>query len=160
VAQKILIALDKSEAAWRAVEYVAQSFGHVTGVDVTLIHVFPEPPPALWEEGHILNEEEKKHQRHLTEAWNKEHRKRWDQLFNKAEKLLVAAGIPIKAIAIDFKPGYTDIAEEIVEEARKGGYSTLVIGRGELGTIKNILPGSVTSKVIHQAHDIAVTIVD
>ena len=56
---KLLIALDSSEGAWRAVEYVAQAFGTTPGVQVTLLHVLAGLPPAFWDDGHILQEKER-----------------------------------------------------------------------------------------------------
>jgi hypothetical protein len=56
---KLLIALDSSEGAWRAVEYVAKTFGNTPGVQVTLLHVLSGLPPAFWDDGHILQEKER-----------------------------------------------------------------------------------------------------
>jgi hypothetical protein len=42
---------------------------------------------------------------------------------------LVEAGISAEAITRDFELDYSGVAEEILEEARAGGYSTIVMGR-------------------------------
>ena len=44
MARKLLIALDSSEGAWRAVEYVADTFGPTPGVQVTLLHILSSLP--------------------------------------------------------------------------------------------------------------------
>ena len=44
---KLLIALDSSKGAWRAVEYVAPTFGKTPGVQVTLLHILVGPTPGL-----------------------------------------------------------------------------------------------------------------
>ena len=56
MAQRILVALDGSEEAWRAVDYVATMFGQVPGVQVMLLHVQPGLPAELQEYGHVLSE--------------------------------------------------------------------------------------------------------
>ena len=75
MAHKVLIALDSSEGAWRAVEYVAEAFGHTPGVHVTLLHVLSGLPPAFWDDGHILEEKEKESRQRLVAGWQKEQEK-------------------------------------------------------------------------------------
>jgi nucleotide-binding universal stress UspA family protein len=157
---KILVALDASEGSWRAVEYVARTFGQTSGVEVTLLHILPGLPPAFWDIGHILTEEEKRGRERLLAVWEEEKEKKWKGLLQKAQDRLVAAGISTAAITKEFEPGYSDVAQEILEEAANGGYSTIVMGRRGLGTLKSILLGSVTNKVVQHAHGFAVVIVE
>jgi nucleotide-binding universal stress UspA family protein len=157
---KILIALDHSEGAWRAVEYVARTFGQTPGVKVTLLHILPGIPPALWDTGHILTEEEKKARERLVATWEKTKEKKWKDLLQKAQGRLVAAGISAEAITRDFEPDSSGVTEEILEEARAGGYSTVVMGRRGHGRLKSILLGSVSNKVVQHAHGFAVIIAE
>ncbi len=69
---KILIALDRSDGAWRAVEYVAKTFGKTPGVQVTLLHVLSALPPAFWDDGHVLQEKEREARQRLVASWEKE----------------------------------------------------------------------------------------
>jgi hypothetical protein len=66
---RFLIALNSSEGAWHAVEYVGRVFGQTPAAEVTLIHILPELPPDYLEEGHILCEEEKKIHDRLVRSW-------------------------------------------------------------------------------------------
>jgi nucleotide-binding universal stress UspA family protein len=156
---KILIALDHSEGAWRAVEYVARTFGQTPGVKVTLLHILPGIPPALWDTGHIPTKEEKKARESLVATWEETKENKWKGLLQKAQGRL-EAGISAEAITRDFEPDYGGVAEEILEEARAGGYSTVVMGRRGLGTLKSILLGSVTNKVLQHAQGFAVIIAE
>ena len=157
---KILIALDDSKGAWKGVEYVARTFNGAQRVKVTLFHVLPGLPTALWEAGHIFTEEDEKVSRRLAVQWIEGKKKEWQGLFGKAQKLLVAAGIPARMVTRDFRPDYSSVAEEIIDEARKGGYSTVIMGRRGLGPIKSAILGSVTNSVVHHARGFAVTIVE
>jgi hypothetical protein len=65
MAHKLLVALDAVEGAWRAVEYVANTFGPVPGVQVTLVHILAGLPPAFWDDGHILDPKERKNRQRL-----------------------------------------------------------------------------------------------
>jgi nucleotide-binding universal stress UspA family protein len=157
---KILIALDDSEAAWRGVEYVARAFGKRAGVEVTLFHVLAGLPASLWEEGHILTDEEKRTRKNLIVTWERAKEKKWEDLVERAKGRLEKAGISSAGVRKEFEPDYSNVAQEIIHEARTGGYSTVVLGRRGLGPIKSFLVGSVTNKVLHHAQGFAVTVVE
>jgi nucleotide-binding universal stress UspA family protein len=159
MAHKVLIALDSSEGAWRAVEYVAEAFGPAPGVQVTLLHVLSGLPPAFWDDGHVLNDQERESRQRLVESWQKEQEKQWLGLVKKAHDRLTQAGIAKDAVASKFKPKYYDVAEDILSEAQAAKIETIVMGRRGLGMAKSVLLGSVTQKVVQTAKGCAVTIV-
>jgi len=160
MAHKVLIALDSSAGAWRAVEYVAEAFGHAPGVQVTLLHVLSGLPPAFWDDGHILAEKEKESRQRLVARWQQEQEKKWQDLEKKAHDRLTKAGIPKDAVVNKFKPKYFDVAEDILNEAETGRFDTIVMGRRGLGKAKALLLGSVTNKVVQNAKGCAVIIVE
>jgi len=160
MAQKLLVALDSSEGAWRAVEYVAQSFGRTPEVQVTLLHILSGLPPAFWDDGHILAEKERQSRQRLVASWQAGQEKLWQGLVKKAMDCLTAAGFPKEAVTSKFKPKYYDVAEDILNEAETGGVGTIVMGRRGLGKAKALLLGSVTNKVVQTAKKCAVTIAE
>lgn len=157
---KVLVALDSSEGAWRAVEYVAKAFGKTPGVQVTLLHILTGLPPAFWDDGHILDPKEREARKRLVTRWQGDQEKQWQDLVEKAHKQLVAAGIPAGSVSDKFKPKYYDVAEDIIDEATDGGFGTIVMGRRGLGMAKSILLGSVTRKVVDSIKGCAVTIAE
>ena len=159
MAHKVLIALDSSEGAWGAVEYVAEAFGHTPGVQITLLHVLSGLPPAFWDDGHILEENEKKSRQLLVAGWQQEQEKKWQGLVKKAHGRLTKAGVAKDAVVNKFKPKYYDVAEDILSEAATGSFDTIVMGRRGLGLAKTMLLGSVTNKVVQNAKGRAVTII-
>lgn len=160
MAQKILVALDSSEGAWRAVEYVARTFGQTPKVEVTLLNILTGLPPAFWDDGHILQDKEQEARQRLVAQWQTDQEKDWLGLVAKAKETLMAAGIPAAAVTAKFKAKYFDVAEDIVNAALEDGCSTIVLGRRGLGKAKALLLGSITSKVVHNAKGVAVTIVE
>jgi nucleotide-binding universal stress UspA family protein len=160
MAVKILVALDGSEGAWHAVEYVARTFGQTPGVEVTLFHILTGLPPAFWDDGHILKDKEQEARERLVASWQADQEKNWQGLVAKAQERLVAGGLPAAGVAAKFKPKYYDVAEDIINEAQSGGFSTVVMGRRGLGKAKALLLGSITTKVVHNAKGVAVTIVE
>jgi nucleotide-binding universal stress UspA family protein len=159
MAHKILVALDSSEGAWRAVEFTAQVLARTQGVQITLLHVLSGLPPAFWDDGHILNDAEKASRQRLVARWQTEQEKNWQGLVSKAHDLLTRAGAPKDAVVNKFKPKYYDVAEDILSEAETGGCDTIVMGRRGLGLGKSLLIGSVTHKVVQNAQDCSVLIV-
>jgi nucleotide-binding universal stress UspA family protein len=160
MAHNLLVALDNSEGAWRAVEYVAETFGRAPGVKITLLHILNGLPTSFWDDGHILQEKEREARQRLMANWQAEQEKKWQDLVKKAQERLMAAGIPATSVANKFKPKYYDVAQDIIDEAQSGGFGTIVLGRRGLGMAKAFLLGSVTSKVVDHAKGCAVTIVE
>jgi nucleotide-binding universal stress UspA family protein len=159
MAHKVLIALDSSEGAWHAVEYVAGAFGCAPETQVTLLHILSGLPPAFWDDGHVLKDQEKESRERLVRNWQQEQEKRWQGLVNKAQDRLTGAGISPDAVASKFKPKYYDVAEDILSEGETAKFDTIVMGRRGLGMAKSVLLGSVTQKVVQNAKGCAVIIV-
>jgi nucleotide-binding universal stress UspA family protein len=159
MAHKVLIALDGSEGAWRAVEYVAQTFGKTSEVEVSLLHILTGLPPAFWDDGHILKEKEREARQRLVGNWQAEQEKKWESLVRRARERLETAGISAAGVTGKFKTKYYDVAEDILREAQVSGVNTIVMGRRGMGTAKSLLLGSVTHKVVQNSRGCAVTIV-
>jgi nucleotide-binding universal stress UspA family protein len=157
---KLLIPLDGSEGAMRAVEFVANTFGHTPEVEITLIHILPVLPPSLWDDGHVLSEAEHQEREGLIANWEKEQEKQWQGIFVQARDMLTQAGIAAEAIHTKFQPQYGDIAEDILDEAELEGHSTIVIGRRGLTGAKKFFLGSVSHKIVNHARGQSVIIVD
>ena len=158
MAVKLLIALDKSEGAWRAVEYVVKTFAQTPGVEVTLLHILGGLPPAFWDDGHILSDKEREARQRMIDNWQAEKEKEWQGLVGKATDVLKAAGVSV--VNSRFRPKYYDEAEDIVNEALEGGFGSVVMGRRGLGAAKSLLLGSVTNKVVQNSRGKAVIIVE
>lgn len=158
MAGKLLIALDKSEGAWNAVEYVAKTFSHTPEMEISLLHILAGLPPAFWDDGHILSDKERESRQRLVAGWQADQEKQWDGLVNRARDTLAAAGLP--NVSSKFKPKYFDVAEDIVSEAVDGDFSTIIMGRRGLGAAKTLLLGSVTNKVVQNSRGRAVIIVE
>jgi len=156
---KILVALDSSSGAWRAVEYVAKSYGGTPGVQVTLLHILSGLPPAFWDDGHVLQDEEREVRQRLVASWRQDQENKWQNLVDQAHQHLCTAGLAKEAVTNKFKPKNYDVAEDIIAEVERGGFDTLVLGRRGLGKAKALLLGSVTRKVVDRAKGFAVTIV-
>ena len=141
-AGKILVALDTSEEAMGTVDYVGTM---VDGTDwgVTLFHVIRGLDFVLPETGEILQDIEGP-----VEAF-----------LEKAVGRLEKAGLRPDQISTKTASGVASRAKAIVEEAKNGGYGTIVVGRRGLSRVEEFFMGRVSNKVMQLAQAMAVWVV-
>jgi nucleotide-binding universal stress UspA family protein len=158
--KKILIAVDGSHCALRAVDYAARHFSGIKGLKVTLLHVMPYPPAPLWDDGHIPSPEEKKERDGLIDGWLKNRKSQLGPIFRNATELLVARGIEPEMIETKAISDSIDPAGSILEEAKDGGYEMLLLGRCGGSATRYAFMGSVTNKIVSHGAGTAICIVE
>lgn len=158
--KKMMIAIDDSKCAMKGVEYAAEQFGGGKDLQVTLVHVLPNLPAIFWDEGHILTKGEKADRKKVVDAWLDNQKKKIEPLFTLAIDTLSRKGIKKDRIKTKFISDSTDAAQSLLEEARDGKYQTIVMGRCGASQGKRSLAGSVTSRMIHLAAGVALTVVE
>jgi nucleotide-binding universal stress UspA family protein len=156
--KKMLIAIDGSPNALKAVEYAAQQFGVARDVEIGLVHVLPNLPAIFWDEGHILSEQEKQDRKKVVDKWIADQKAKMEPVFSKATALLTTKGIPAGMVQTKFVSDSTDVAASLIEEARDHHYGTIVVGRSH-HSLKHAL-GAVASRVAEQGSGLVVTIVE
>ena len=154
--RKILVAVDDSENAMRAVEFVAKSFtpDHIITLfsiilDTTAICDMDNPgltPYFLSQKAAFCSLEDKK-------------RAFVNEALQKAKELLIKAGFDEKSITIKMEDKKKGVARGIIEEAGSG-YDNIVKGRRGLSGIKEFFLGSVSQKVLQSAKAVSVVLVN
>lgn len=154
--QKILIAVDDSENAQRAVAFVARSFSkdnlvtlHSILVDTAALCNMDSPeltPLFKSQQASFCVLEDKK--RELIKASLK-----------KARETLQAAGFSPDHIEIKIENKNRGVARDILAEAEKG-YDLVVMGRRGISGIKEFFMGSTSYKVFNGAKELSVLIVN
>lgn len=132
----ILVPIDGSESALRAVEHVIRLALHMDSIDVRLLNV---QTPLASASGWILSRVERKDV----------HRKQWAtgmRLLQPAQALLDAAEIRCEARIVFGEP-----ASRIVSEAAHHRVAMIVMGAQGMTPIVDLLIGSVARKVLHLA---------
>jgi nucleotide-binding universal stress UspA family protein len=157
---KLLIPVDGSAGATRAVEYVAENFGQMPDMQIVLLHILPKLPPSMWDDGHILTEAEHREREAVIEDWEEQEEKPWEDITNEARERLVKGGVKAEAVSVKYQPTYSDIADDILDEAELERCSTIVIGRHGMTGARKLFMGSVSNKVVNHAKGMAVLIVD
>jgi len=158
--KKMLIAIDGSECAFKAVGYAGRQFSGVGDLLITLLHVLPYPPAPLWDDGHIPTKEEKKERDNAIERWLINQRSKAEVIFGKAVDILAQNGFAAHQIEKKTVSDSIDVAGSILEETRDKGYQTLVVGRCGHSPANQFNIGSVTMKIITHGVGVAICVVE
>lgn len=137
----VLVPVDGSESATRAIAWVAGVLAGASDARVHLVNV--QPSVDAWEVRSHLGEDD----------IAKFHEKGSMAVLEPAAEVLRAAGLPVETHAL-----VGDIAEEIAGAVTSTGADSVVMGTRGLGRIQSLLVGSTAMKVIHLV-DVPVTLI-
>jgi nucleotide-binding universal stress UspA family protein len=145
----ILVAVDDSENAERAVLYVADFLGGVSGFRATILNVIPEPPTDYFK----TNDER--------EAWIDESKSKAAQLLDRHRQFLIQSGFPEDKVdtVVDISH-CPSVADCILDKQRKLKCCTVIIGRRGISKKEEFLFGSTSSRVMHSGKNCAVWVIE
>ena len=147
--KNILIAVDESENARRAVSYVGQFLAVIKGFKVLILHVIRQP-----EEDYFATSSEK-------DQWLDQYKLKVDAMLKDYRQILIRAGFAPEDVSVRSTLRYCpSLAECILAERDQTGYSTIVVGRQGLSRSEEFLFGSVSSKIVNHARDCTVWVVE
>jgi len=147
--KNILIAVDESENARRAVSYVGQFLAVIKGFKVLILHVIRQP-----EEDYFPTSSEK-------DQWLDQYKLKVDAMLKDYRQILIRAGFVPEDVSVRSTLRYCpSLAECILAERDQTGYSTIVVGRQGLSRSEEFLFGSVSSKIVNHARDCTVWVVE
>ncbi|HSA73192.1 MAG TPA: universal stress protein [Nitrososphaeraceae archaeon] len=130
---KILVAVDGSDNSYRALD-AALLFSEKLGSKVTAIHVMEIVP--------VLHIESEKLLRELLDAYKKENQ----LILSKCSEIATKKGLSINTILLQGNPGST-----IIDFCEKEKCDMIVMGSRGMGKFKELILGSVSSKVVHHS---------
>lgn len=138
---KLLLPVDGSASSAHAVKHVIELTGVAGPVHMAVLNV--QPSVDAWEVKRFLSKQEIQAIQTAASA----------EATRAARSLLEQAGI-------DFEVHYTegDVAETIAEFANAGGFNQIVMGTRGMSSLKGLLLGSISTKVLHLA-EVPVTLV-
>ena len=148
---RVLIAVDNSENALRAVDHAGFMLSG-TDCPVTIFHTMRHLRRFVPQE--VLDEAPE-----LEELWKTKAGQEIEPFMKKAKEMLVKAGLSESQISKKIVDGSRSAASDILEEARNNQYGTIVMGRRGISGVQEFFMGSVSSKVLQNATGMAVWIV-
>lgn len=159
--KKILLAVDASENAMRAVEYVGHIVAGCNGFEVQILCIERLPHRDIYPD---------------EETWKaacQAARTELTLFMESAGRSLVEMGVPQDVISdryvtsclspfTDTKPTCsrgTSVAQEILAEVEAGGFGSVVVGRRGVSKEEEFIFGSVSNKIVHSAKNCTVWVV-
>lgn len=165
-AQHILIAVDDSEASYRAVAYVGSIISGCEGFRVCLLHALPPLPRELLEFGGS----EEPQQEEQREACLKAEQADWietiaqaaEPVFTRAKQILFEARVREDAVETQIVDTVNtqDIVLNILETAHARHCGTVVVGRKSYHGLKALLTSHVSDELISQGEGLAIWVVE
>jgi len=149
--KKMLLAVDSSKNSRKAVDYVGR-FAADTSAEITLFHVVRSVGLGFVDDL-ILRDQDT--ERQFLEEMDRDILR----MFRSYKDILVRTGVVAERISTKSVLHSTSRAGDILQEAKEGGYGTIVMGRRGLSKVREFLMGRVTSKVLSRAEGFAVWIV-
>jgi len=149
VERHIMIAVDNSENAKRAVLFVGDFFGCYEGFQVTLLHVILEPEATFFR-----NNDER-------QEWLVKHHDEAEKMMEEYKNILLDAGFPEDKVnvRIDMMRAPA-IADCILKEQEEMKCCTIVIGRRGISKKEEFIFGSTSNRIIHEARKCAVLVIE
>ncbi len=146
--KNILIAVDESENARRAVSYVGQLLGGLPGFKVTVLHVIPDP-----EEDYFSEQKEK-------DSWLARTKEKVDTMLANYREILIEKGFPEDSVSVRSTLRYCpSMAECILAERDETLFDTIVVGRQGVSRSEEFLFGSISSKIVNHAENCTIWVV-
>ena len=147
--KNILIAVDDSENARRAVSYVSQLLEGVKGFKILILHIINPP-----EEDYFPTSAEK-------EKWLSTYQLKVDEMLENYRQILINGGFDPEDISVRSPLRYCpSLSECILLEQNKIQYGTIVVGRHGLSRSEEFLFGSISSKIVSHARNCTVWVVE
>lgn len=165
---RLLLVVDDSLSSKAAAEYVANVLGHRRGFQVCLAHVLPPLPPILLEFGGSENPDKERQLdsqlRKDQQQWIETARKKAEPALNSARVRLRQAGLPAASLATQFSDPADEQAsasQEILDQARRNGCRTIVVGRRSLSWFRRITGGKdLAEQLVEQGKNLTIWIVE
>lgn len=150
--RRMLLPIESAPNSKRALDYAAWLLTEAGPMEVTIFHVatplVSKEMTLMWEG--LGDLESTIEQRLLDDA---------EDMLSQAKTYLLERDVPPFAITTRLETKAVGVARAILEEAKRGGHGSIMIGRRGLSRTEQFLFGSVSNKVVQQARGMAVWVI-
>jgi nucleotide-binding universal stress UspA family protein len=154
--KRFLVALDYSENAARAVDFVAKTFS--TDHEIILFSVIPSTAAVCELQGDSLIPTFTEQQEAFCQV-EAEKKMALETALERARQLLLEAGFPEENVQVKTSAQKRGVARDIVEEVEQCRADMLVMGRRGISGFKEFFLGSVSQKVLQLCKETSVLLV-
>lgn len=128
-----MVPVDGSDNSYRALD-AALLLSEKLGSNITVIHVMEQVPITHIGSEKLLNE--------FLESYKKENQ----EILSKCSEIATQTGLTINTFLLEGNP-----ASEILNFSKKEKFDLLIMGRRGLGKFKELILGSISSKIVHHS---------
>ena len=155
---KLLVIVDESPATRRALGYVAHMAAGRQGFRVVLAHSLPSPPAELVE----LRGAEKARLRAYKRRWISVVEMTEQRALDRANAVLRRGGVSHRAIEAHYcyLVDGSSATREILELARTSKCDTVVIGRGSLSWLRELIQGDPAEELVRLGKGLTIWVVE
>lgn len=153
--KKILIAMDESANARRAVTFAAKMFDKDD--EITLFSILPDHKSICSFDSNNLNPSLQRQQEALCTLEN-EKRKLLENALNESRQELLSAGFAEDSVHQEIQPVKKTVARDIINKAN-AGFDAVAIGKRGISATSAFLFGSVSQKVLHGVQTASVLVI-
>ena len=157
--RKVLMCMDNSDGAMTAADHLCSILKGASKCDVTLLHVVRAFSGFRKFVHEFFTSEEHKATVESIERDLQEAAKVLEPSLDKVKANLVAAGVDPRRIDKKISSAAGNGGVAIIEEAERGGYDTIVVGRRGLSRVEEFMMGRVSNRVVHLAKEKTVWVV-
>jgi nucleotide-binding universal stress UspA family protein len=143
--KKILLALDGSDRAFETIRYICQ-IPPFQEMRVVLFTVFSKIPDTYWDMERQPNLGKRLGD---VRAWERKKQKSIKEYMKDARKKLMDGGFSRDAVTVKIQERKEGIARDIIHEA-KSGYDAVAIGRKGMSKLKDLVLGSVATRLLEK----------
>lgn len=166
-ADKILVAMDDSEASRRILPAIATKARESESVRLLLCHLVPPLPPELLESrGAEKTKDEQRIERkqEIQQAeWTEKQTAEGQRLLAEAKKTLEALDVPGERIETEVTEpvrSHEKLADAIIEEARARDCGTIALGRHSFSIVKKVLYTHLGDELERRADGLEIWIIE
>lgn len=149
--KRILVPFNFTAYDERALHYVIKTYAGQRNIEIAILHVYTPLPPIDKSSPRLGSLRST-----LAGMWTEIREK--EQELRAVRDDLIENGFLQEQVAIIFRPRAKGVAAEIVDEARSGGFNTVVMAR-EPGKASRIFTSNVHDALISELKDMEIVII-
>jgi nucleotide-binding universal stress UspA family protein len=162
--ERILIAIDGSEASARACHYVGQMVCRCRNYEIHLAHVLRAHPPELLEfPGAKDSKERERHDAEIAVAKARliaEQQTSARPLLEAARRTVVESGAEAVYTHFQIPTAHEGLVTDILDAANEHGCRTIALGRRSFSWFKSLLQKHVDDELVHRADGFTVWVIE
>jgi len=152
--KRLLIALDGSDRSFDTIRYIS-GIPSLRSIDAVLFSVATRIPESYWD---LERQPQYGGRVKSIRIWEEQRHKAIEEHMGEARARLLEHGFREEAVTVKIQERRTGIARDIIQEARQG-YDALVVGRKGMSRLRDLILGSVASKLIEAIEFIPLLVV-